>query len=292
MIALLFVAPAQATAVLGAESDLIAVYDQRRWWVAPQDALTTARFDPLEFENGPGDESLIFETLFPGPAQPVSQGPSDSDYLEFLAREDLGLDRLPLEGTLYVLQGNSGYHLRERGYGDFAWDLVRADENRVRFVGSGAENDDYFVWDDPVYLPLGGYVAEVVRDAPDNPPGRILGVQSNLVGIRVAGRYYLYLLHLRQGSVPADFEIGDFLPAGTYIGRVGNSGVTLEPHLHLTLQWLDRAAGRLWSVPTVFEDLWISGDGRRFEPTELSRPVTGVWISVSPDATPLVEDGR
>ena len=40
--------------------------------------------------------------------------------------------------------------------------------------------------------------------------------------------------HLRQGSAPV--AEGDRVVAGEVIGRLGNSGNTTEPHLHLQVQ--------------------------------------------------------
>ncbi|MEL6177747.1 MAG: hypothetical protein AAFS10_02290 [Myxococcota bacterium] len=70
----------------------------------------------------------------------------------------------------------------------------------------------------------------------------------------------MYLLHLREGSIPDDIEPGQILQAGTFVGRVGNSGVTLEPHLHMTAFWYDAAAEepRYWSVPMEFADIYVS----------------------------------
>jgi len=278
--------PAQAVSTdetAAGPGELIATYDHRRWWVEPADLVTSAWFDPRRFDAFPFDRSFQFEAEPTGKSPGVGTG--RAVYLDFLRREGLTIPQLPLNGRSFILQGNSGYHLREGGFGDFAWDLSRTDDGGRRFQGFGSANEDYFVWDEPVTLPLSGYVAEIVRDRPDNPPGTILGAQANLIGIRLTGFYYLYLLHLRQDSIPAELQVGDWLPAGTFVGRVGSSGVALEPHLHLTLMWLDRygAEPRLWSVPTLFEGLWVTPDlglSPRFFPELV--PPTGSWVSEAP----------
>ncbi|HAB60423.1 MAG TPA: peptidase M24 [Lachnospiraceae bacterium] len=45
---------------------------------------------------------------------------------------------------------------------------------------------------------------------------------------------YLILAHLEKGSIPV--SIDDYVEVGQYIGKVGNSGTTSEPHLHIQHQ--------------------------------------------------------
>ncbi len=52
--------------------------------------------------------------------------------------------------------------------------------------------------------------------------------------LRVAENEYLYLCHLKPGSVRV--KKGDIVVAGQEIARIGNSGNTSEPHLHIHLQ--------------------------------------------------------
>jgi murein DD-endopeptidase MepM/ murein hydrolase activator NlpD len=48
---------------------------------------------------------------------------------------------------------------------------------------------------------------------------------------------YLLLNHLKKGSVLV--KTGDHVSEGDIIGRVGNSGTTSEPHLHIQHQRQD-----------------------------------------------------
>ena len=90
----------------------------------------------------------------------------------------------------------------------------------------------YVVFDCPVVAPCDGVVVETVDGVPDlEPPLRTPDApRGNYVAIEADGALVV-LAHLRRGTVlPAE---GDRVAAGQAIGRVGNSGSSTEPHLHL-----------------------------------------------------------
>jgi murein DD-endopeptidase MepM/ murein hydrolase activator NlpD len=83
-----------------------------------------------------------------------------------------------------------------------------------------------------------GVVVSVTRGIPDNNPvGTIPPFDpmhadgNNIVEDIGAGRYVFYA-HLQLGSIPARVRAGARLSAGDMIGRLGNSGSSLAPHLH------------------------------------------------------------
>lgn len=277
---------------------LAAEYDHRAWWWTPSDELTWALLQPARFAPAPLDRSVTFLSLRDVlDAGPMPAWPQPAVF-DFTRDAGLSLGRVPLDGVAYVITGHDGYHLQEDGYGNFAWDLVRTGVDGGRFTGAGADNADYLVWDAPVYLPTAGVVVEVVRDAPDNMPGGYDGgAVNNLVGVRVGGAWAVYLLHFRQGTIPSRdagtcepavpgvpcVEPGAALPAGAYLGRVGNSGVSLEPHLHVTMLYLDVVTGRAWSVPTEFADVYVSGaPGAPTVRQDFAAPLKGAHLSATP----------
>jgi hypothetical protein len=260
----------------------IATFDHNRWW-ATEARITHALFDVSALRPYPDDESVTF--IDHASIERISEitSPGRAPYRQALQAEGITLDRSPLGGVSLVYTGHDSYHLEENGYGDFAWDIVRTNESGSRFLGDGAANEDYLVWDSPVYLPTSGYVVEVVRDAPDNTPGTYLeGATNNLVGIHLHGAYYLYLLHMREGSVPEEVVVDAYLDAGAFLGNVGNAGVTLEPHLHIVVLWYDANADtpRSWSVPAEFRDLWTGpAPAGPSQMHPFVDPSTGTYIS-------------
>lgn len=242
--------------------------------------------------------------------------PRPTGFRGFRARlRELGivLRKSPLTGTAFALFGNAGIHRCENQRGNFAWDLVRTDATPRTFAGTGRRHDDYFVWNSwnsDVRLPVAGTVFEAVDDQTDLPPcagavdvdGTLHNehltsdcfepswerADGNRVGIRVPGtNLYFYFLHLRQGSIPLAVkqahDNGATIQADTIIGKVGNSGRTLQPHLHVSLLWYDAATTRSWGVPLEFASVYLatspSTHGTLFD---YAVPKRGTWISSEP----------
>jgi hypothetical protein len=148
---------------------------------------------------------------------------------------------MPLKnGKYFVFQGGKGFptnlfHYELRG-AVLAMDIVKLNKsgNRANHIFS-TDLADYAIFNDTIYSPCAGIVARTENDNPDNiPPSHERGpTNTNLVLID-AGAYYVFMAHMRKGSVLV--HAGDTLATGQPIGRVGNSGFSLEPHLHIQVQ--------------------------------------------------------
>lgn len=271
--------------------EIVARYDHRLWWWHPEERETYALM-----LQGAG---LVAPTLrFVATKELQSLSPLPPQVNAVALRQRLreagwAMRRLPLEGVSYVVTANSGYHLQEDGMGDFAWDLVRTNAARARYRTDGKQNADYFVWDAAVYAPVDGTIVELVDDAADNTPGSSppSGAVNNLVGIHLAGEIYVYLLHLRRGTIPRRqaahcgdpahcLAVGDRVRVGDLLGRVGNSGVSLEPHLHVA--WLYYDGQRSWSIPAEFAQLYLSVAPTKAKLARDVVPTTGLYISDAP----------
>jgi len=117
----------------------------------------------------------------------------------------------------------------------------------LRHVFSRITVEDTLAWDMPVYAVLPGTVIvasdgtadrpglSMIRDLvkllffgpPVRPPFSQLG--GNHVILDCGGVFPLYA-HLRRGSVAV--RVGQKVAAGELLGHVGNSGASLQPHLH------------------------------------------------------------
>lgn len=140
-------------------------------------------------------------------------------------------------GRYFVLQGGKGlptnlFHYSYRG-AVYAIDIVKLNKagNRAKHVFS-QKLDDYEIFNDTLYSPCEGTVVRAEKDNPDNiPPSRKRGpTNTNMVAID-AGSYYVFMAHFKRGSVMV--REGEKIRKGQPLALVGNSGFTLEPHLHI-----------------------------------------------------------
>jgi len=140
----------------------------------------------------------------------------------------------PFYGAWTVAQGFNGPHTHRAPW-QHALDLVIS-ESGTTHRGDGTRLEDYYCFGAPVMAPVSGTVAALCDDLPDNRPGETNTAQNwgNHVLIRTGTGGYVMLAHLRRGSVsPA---LGQWIIAGEPLGACGNSGRSLQPHLHLQAQ--------------------------------------------------------
>lgn len=104
------------------------------------------------------------------------------------------------------------------------------------YDGDADELASYYCWDQPMLAPADGIVVAAEDRYPDQPIGSQDGDNpaGNTVVVEFGPDLYVQLSHLRSGSVTVD--VGDRVEAGDLIGTCGNSGFSLEPHLHMQVQ--------------------------------------------------------
>lgn len=147
--------------------------------------------------------------------------------------------RVPLDGAVTVLWGGDtpqlNYHVGSPNQ-RWAYDLIVTKEGKSH-KGVGYSIYDYYVYDQPVLAPANGIVKMVTDGEPDMP----VGIRSrrpypggNSIVIEVSSGQYLFLGHLKPGSIRV--RSGDQVNKGQELARVGNSGKTTAPHLHIHLQ--------------------------------------------------------
>lgn len=145
--------------------------------------------------------------------------------------------RFPLAGGAYwVIQGGDGLitnPFHSWGGTPTALDIVKLNALGNRAAGVAPRMlSAYAIFGEPVFSPCAGSVQRARDDLPDNPPGQ--PDPANPSGNHVVlncGETEVSLGHFMRGSVTV--AAGETVEAGQEIARVGNSGHTLEPHLHI-----------------------------------------------------------
>lgn len=106
-------------------------------------------------------------------------------------------------------------------------------------------NSDYLIWNQPLYAMGDGRIITCYRGDPDHPPAPFDQISfENTFGngyVIDYGDDIVTMAHFRDGTVPASLCPEDGLNegldipvrAGQLLGRVGNSGRSTGPHLHL-----------------------------------------------------------
>jgi hypothetical protein len=146
----------------------------------------------------------------------------------------------PLKGGVYYVGGggNSRWINNQSAFPpqEYALDIVRLNALGNRALGLWPTDlDRYTIYGDPIYSPCAGRVVSAADEFPDRSPP----AQDNE---NPAGNYVLIachevevlLAHMMRGSVTV--EEGDRVNEGAVVGRVGNSGNTTQPHLHIHVE--------------------------------------------------------
>lgn len=147
--------------------------------------------------------------------------------------------RVPLDGPITVGWGGGtpqqNYHVVAPNQ-RWAYDLLVTRDGKTH-QGDGKHLTDYYIYDMPILSPCDGEVISVFGDDPEMAVGELGGgtmPAGNHVVLKVGTGEYLWLCHMRPRS--SHLKRGDRVKQGEPLGRVGNSGNTSEPHLHIHLQ--------------------------------------------------------
>lgn len=167
----------------------------------------------------------------------------------------------------------------------YAIDWVRVGPNGDSIHDSRERNENFWAYGQPVHAVAAGEVTEAVDIYPDNKPGTPLqpvtveNILGNHVIERIGPDTYAVFAHLQAHSVRV--HTGEKVARGTVVGKVGNSGNTTAPHLHLEV--VDRnSAIAAEGIPFLFDRFTFIGRAETFdeqkhpnEPRRDEMPVDG-----------------
>jgi hypothetical protein len=168
------------------------------------------------------------------------------------------------KGQYYIAHGGSNAIINHHApavYSRFAIDILKI--NKFGFRAKGFYPKDlrkYFIFEEIVYSPVEGTVVKVIDEHADMiPPNQDpKNPAGNYVIIKKADSNALvFLVHLRQKSMFV--SEGDVIKPGLPVGRVGNSGLSTEPHLHIHCEedevWEFNTFGK--GIPLLFEGRFL-----------------------------------
>ena len=119
-----------------------------------------------------------------------------------------------------------------------------------------------------LYSPVSGRVVEIrdgVHDFSNNSSSNAANHYGwgNTIVIRdESGNYYVRLAHMKYGSLN-HLDVGDWVEQGDYLGKVGQTGYSTSPHLHIQIMTSSRgpskpftfAEGKLYSFEWIKSSL-------------------------------------
>ncbi len=145
--------------------------------------------------------------------------------------------RLPVNGEWVTLAGgndmDTNYHSTTAAY-RWGYDFGKLQDGK-KFKLDGGKVEDYFAFGQPVVAPVDGKVIAVETGLSDGAPGQQdTAALGNFIIIEVEPDEFVFLAHLKSDSVAV--RVGELVKSGQVIAAVGNSGRTIEPHLHMHLQ--------------------------------------------------------
>jgi hypothetical protein len=143
----------------------------------------------------------------------------------------------------------------------FAVDWAKVKNDRL-FDGDGKRVEQYYGFGEDVLAVADGTVVSIHDGMPDQTPFVFMVPKSksdyggNNVILEIAPNVFAWYAHLRQGSLTV--KVGDAVKAGSPIAKLGNTGPSEGPHLHLGLiDKPDAITGR--SLPFVFDSFTLVG---------------------------------
>jgi hypothetical protein len=162
----------------------------------------------------------------------------------------------PLAGGVFVVTSGGGRALNHHWPSELqreALDIVALDDVGMRARGVlPNELARYAIYGVPVVAPCDGVISEARDGEPERAPGVLESDRpyGNYVVIRRADGIEISIAHLQTGSVRV--REGEAVRTGDMLGRVGNSGRTTEPHLHIHADRDDETG-----VPMLFDGRYL-----------------------------------
>ena len=123
----------------------------------------------------------------------------------------------------------------------YAIDWIKLGDDGNNFTGDEHQNSSYHAYDTPIIAVADGRAVTVLDGIPENIPHReqmaitmtAATMAGNSIVEDIGGGRYVGYAHFRPGTITV--KTGDTIHRGQVLGKLGNSGNSTEPHLHLQI---------------------------------------------------------
>lgn len=184
------------------------------------------------FENNETDFPLSIPALTVDKTQPVIIGPPLKG-THWLAASGLSNDSSHRLAALYF----DGRPYYPELYGI---DFLKVGENGRTFDGDIHQNKSFYCYNQEVLAVADGKIVAIQDGIAENNPHSKLAVQmteetlpGNYIIIELGNKQFAAYGHLIPGSLRV--KVGDQVKRGDVIAKLGNSGNSMEPHLHFQM---------------------------------------------------------
>jgi len=154
----------------------------------------------------------------------------------FPAEKDCVILDLPVRGVW--LAGQAGASVLTNGHitNRYAIDILKLGPDGRLFKGEETAVTDFYSYNEKIYAPGDGRITQVVDGLESDLMGNMDKDHpgGNYIIIDIGQEKYVYFGHLQNGSITV--EEGQSVTAGALLGRVGNSGYSTHPHIHMHVQ--------------------------------------------------------
>jgi hypothetical protein len=185
------------------------------------------------------------------------------------------------------LSVNGGIYFAQR----FAIDWMRLDDAGQFVHGDSSDVHNYTCYGADIISVADGTVVDTLNDLSDQKPGtlpdpktiNLQNVDGNHVVVELGDGVYAFYAHMQKGSVRV--AVGDHVKRGQVIGKLGNTGNSLAPHLHFHLMEGPSVLGSN-GIPCVIDSFSIAGhvNAAQFEAASGIEGKWGQGLLPAPDA--------
>jgi hypothetical protein len=154
----------------------------------------------------------------------------------FPPEEECVVLELPFNGIW--IAGHAGASLQTNSHfrNKYAIDFLKLGSDNRFYKEKEDSVTDFYSYNEPVFSPANAIVTQVVDSVESDLMFQLdtINAGGNFIILDIGNGKYVFFGHLKKASIAV--KTGDTISMGTYIGRVGNSGNSTVPHLHMHVQ--------------------------------------------------------